>query len=123
MSSIADAQNATKRLYAVFEAETQTEDKTMDADMQDAVVVENGEFTWDSPPPAEKSKKKSGSKRQSVVAPVASAETQKVFGMKDVNLTIPMGQLTAIVGPVGMGKTSLLEAMIGEMRKISGTVK
>lgn len=101
LSSIADAQNAVRRLYAVFEAETQDADKTMDEHMQHAVIMEDGEFTWDSPPPqaAEKSKKKSGSSRQSaVITQAAVAEPQKVFGMKDVNLTIPMGQLTAIVG-------------------------
>ncbi|KAF9234112.1 ABC protein [Melanogaster broomeanus] len=33
-----------------------------------------------------------------------------------------MGQLTAIVGPVGSGKSSLLQGLIGEMRKVSGHV-
>ena len=142
MSSIADAQNAIKRLYAVFEAETQTEDNQVDHNLEDAVVIENGEFTWDSPPPQSEKTKKKSSKRVAVVPAAPGAEPQKVFSMKDVNMTIPMGQLTAIVGkfgfsgleyvvyinyvftgPVGMGKTSLLEAMIGEMRKLSGTVK
>ena len=142
LSSIADAQNAIKRLYAVFEAETQTEDNQVDHDLEDAVVIENGEFTWDSPPPQSEKTKKKSSKRVAVVPAAPGAEPQKVFSMKDVNMTIPMGQLTAIVGksgfsgleyvvyidyvftgPVGMGKTSLLEAMIGEMRKLSGTVK
>jgi ABC-type transporter Mla maintaining outer membrane lipid asymmetry ATPase subunit MlaF len=39
------------------------------------------------------------------------------------NLSIPRGQLVAIVGPVGTGKTSLLQGIIGEMRRTSGTVK
>ncbi|CAL1716557.1 unnamed protein product [Somion occarium] len=128
-SSIADAQNAVKRLHDVFEAETLIETKSIDEDMKDAVIIEHGEFTWDSPPPQALSTKKKGllggtktPKRQSTSTPNAGSE-MKVFSMKDVNLTIPEGQLTAIVGPVGTGKTSLLEAMIGEMRKVAGTVK
>lgn len=36
-----------------------------------------------------------------------------VFRLNDVNLDIPRGQLCAIVGPVGSGKSSLIQAMIG----------
>ncbi|KAJ3067662.1 hypothetical protein HDU99_003419, partial [Rhizoclosmatium hyalinum] len=42
--------------------------------------------------------------------------------LKNINLTIPKGSLTAIVGSVGSGKSSLLNAIIGEMRKVSGSV-
>ncbi|KAF9964056.1 hypothetical protein BGZ70_006999, partial [Mortierella alpina] len=41
----------------------------------------------------------------------------------DINLSIERSRLTAIVGRVGQGKTSLLSAMIGEMYKRSGSVK
>jgi len=37
-------------------------------------------------------------------------------------MTIPRGQLVAIVGSVGCGKTSLLQGLIGEMRKTSGSI-
>ncbi|MEW8547936.1 MAG: ATP-binding cassette domain-containing protein [Candidatus Thiodiazotropha sp.] len=32
------------------------------------------------------------------------------------------GQLYAVVGQVGAGKTSLISAVLGEMQKLSGTV-
>ena len=32
------------------------------------------------------------------------------------------GQLLAVVGQVGAGKTSLISAILGEMQKLSGTV-
>ncbi|KAG0214035.1 hypothetical protein BGX28_002901 [Mortierella sp. GBA30] len=41
----------------------------------------------------------------------------------DINLSIERSSLTAIVGRVGQGKSSLLSAMIGEMYKRKGTVK
>ncbi|PSR72964.1 hypothetical protein PHLCEN_2v11201 [Hermanssonia centrifuga] len=125
-SSIADAQNALNRLYGVFEAETLSETKIQDPKMDVAVSVVGGDFTWDSPPPeAAKAKKKGHTSKKQIAAPAANeGEVQeKIFNMKDVNMEIPMGQLTAIVGPVGTGKTSLLEAMIGEMRRTAGTVR
>jgi ABC-type multidrug transport system fused ATPase/permease subunit len=45
-----------------------------------------------------------------------------IFTLRDINMVIPRGQLIAIVGPVGTGKTSLLEGLIGEMRRTAGTV-
>lgn len=120
-SAIADAQNAVGRLYAVFDAETLTDTKVQDASMDVAIKVERGDFTWDAPPPEAATKKK-GKKDKAAPAGVAKVP-EKVFTLKDVNMEIPKGQLTAIVGPVGTGKTSLLEALIGEMRRTSGTVK
>ncbi|KAG9392412.1 ABC transporter transmembrane region [Carpediemonas membranifera] len=38
--------------------------------------------------------------------------------LHDVDLAIPRGKLTMVVGAVGAGKTSLLSAMLGEMRLI-----
>lgn len=42
--------------------------------------------------------------------------------LRDINLAIPRGQLTAICGPVGSGKSSLIQAMIGEMKRTRGSV-
>ncbi|KAK6292389.1 hypothetical protein J4Q44_G00369730 [Coregonus suidteri] len=42
--------------------------------------------------------------------------------LSDINICIPTGQLTMIVGQVGCGKSSLLLAMLGEMQTLSGKV-
>ena len=42
--------------------------------------------------------------------------------MKDVVLNIKRGKLTAIVGQVGSGKSSLLQAMLGEMEVRNGSI-
>ncbi|KZT29932.1 multidrug resistance-associated ABC transporter [Neolentinus lepideus HHB14362 ss-1] len=49
-------------------------------------------------------------------------EEEKPFELQDVELRIPNGSFVAIVGQVGTGKSSLLQAMIGEMRKTRGEV-
>ncbi|BBN10264.1 protein MpABCC8 [Marchantia polymorpha subsp. ruderalis] len=43
--------------------------------------------------------------------------------LQDINLQVPRGSLVAIVGKVGAGKTSILSAVLGEMPKVSGTVR
>ena len=42
--------------------------------------------------------------------------------LKNINMTVKKGNLTAIVGSVGCGKTSLISALLGEMEKIKGKV-
>ncbi|XP_036376337.1 ATP-binding cassette sub-family C member 9 isoform X4 [Megalops cyprinoides] len=59
-----------------------------------AVKVTNGSFTWGS----------------------------NLSTLSDINIRIPTGQLTMIVGQVGCGKSSLLLAMLGEMQTLSGKV-
>ncbi|XAR61328.1 Xenobiotic-transporting ATPase [Bertholletia excelsa] len=62
-----------------------------------AVQVKNGDFSWDD----------------------AGGEVV----VRDLNLEIRKGELVAIVGTVGSGKSSLLASLLGEMQKISGQVR
>ena len=41
----------------------------------------------------------------------------------DVDLVVPLGQLSAIVGPNGAGKSTLIKAALGLVPKASGTVR
>ncbi|TPX64351.1 hypothetical protein SpCBS45565_g05955 [Spizellomyces sp. 'palustris'] len=43
--------------------------------------------------------------------------------LQNINLTLPKGALIAIIGPVGSGKSSLLNALISEMRRTSGSIQ
>ncbi|GAM22415.1 hypothetical protein SAMD00019534_055900 [Acytostelium subglobosum LB1] len=42
--------------------------------------------------------------------------------LSNISMVAPKGKLTVIVGKVGEGKTSLVSALIGEIRKTSGTL-
>ncbi|EJY57511.1 AAEL017209-PA [Aedes aegypti] len=42
--------------------------------------------------------------------------------LKNINLAVKKGKLSAVVGSVGTGKSSLISALLGEMEKIKGTV-
>ncbi|KIL64510.1 hypothetical protein M378DRAFT_163292 [Amanita muscaria Koide BX008] len=134
-SSIADAANAISRLRGVFEAEVLGKTYEIDSDLDVALDVQNASWTWDAPPPdTDKGKKKSGKSgrksrpsssekkgRESTVDPI-NGQQDNVFEVQDVSLKIPRGKLVAVVGPVGSGKSSLLQGLIGEMRMTSGKV-
>ncbi|KAF7790029.1 hypothetical protein EIP86_000977 [Pleurotus ostreatoroseus] len=42
--------------------------------------------------------------------------------LEDVNLTVKKGELVGVMGRVGAGKTSLVSAIVGEMRRLDGEV-
>jgi ABC-type polysaccharide/polyol phosphate transport system ATPase subunit len=132
LSSIADAATASDRLRNIFEAETIGETLVANDEMDVAVRAEGASFTWDSPPlrpedPKKKSKgNKMGMKRgkpEATATPPPPIDDANIFKVSDIEIEIPRGQLVAIVGAVGMGKTSFLQGLIGEMRRISGKVE
>ncbi|KAK9303948.1 hypothetical protein QLX08_004533 [Tetragonisca angustula] len=61
------------------------------------LLIENGTFAWDL---------------ENIERPT----------LRNINLHVEQGQLIAVVGTVGSGKSSLLSALLGEMDKISGRV-
>ncbi|XP_068595961.1 ATP-binding cassette sub-family C member 8-like [Brachionichthys hirsutus] len=65
-----------------------------DMDQDICIKITSGYFTWTDGPPT----------------------------LSDVDIKVPFGKLTMIVGQVGCGKSSLLLAALGEMQRVSGTV-
>src|SRR6266404_126841 len=130
LSTITDARNAIGRLQECFTAEVISETLVQDPKLSHAVEVD-ASFTWDGPPPVlnekkeDKGKKKRHSDPPSKPAPVSEpkVDNEMLFKLKQINLRVPRGQLVSIVGAVGSGKTSLLQGLIGEMRKTQGSVR
>ncbi|ORY40364.1 P-loop containing nucleoside triphosphate hydrolase protein [Rhizoclosmatium globosum] len=89
-----------------------------------AIVCENASFLWDEwtgPREDDGHGSSSNEKKPFIVADSAiTLETQKAAFLKNVTLQIPKGTLCAIVGPVGAGKSSLVQALLGEMKSVGG---
>ncbi|CAD6187548.1 unnamed protein product [Caenorhabditis auriculariae] len=66
-------------------------------DNDDVINVSNATLTWDATEPTSSS-------------------------LTNLNFSVQRGQLITVVGRVGSGKTSLLQALLGEMEKVSGSV-
>mgnify|MGYP002662683424 CR=1 FL=1 len=43
--------------------------------------------------------------------------------MRDIDLSVPRGGITAVLGPSGSGKSTLLAALTGELVPAAGTVE
>ncbi|XP_034445063.1 ATP-binding cassette sub-family C member 8 isoform X2 [Hippoglossus hippoglossus] len=67
---------------------------TQDMDQDLCIKISSGYFTWTDGPPT----------------------------LTNVDINVPFGKLTMIVGQVGCGKSSLLLAALGEVQRVSGTV-
>jgi len=131
-SSITDAKNAVGRLQECFTAELISETLVQDLELKYAVEIDDASFTWDGPPPDLSEGKEDKGKRKSrsdfPASPVPISESKEVkeevlFKLKQINFRVQREQLVAIVGAVGSGKTSLLQGLIGEMRKTEGSVR
>lgn len=48
---------------------------------------------------------------------------RKIVALRDINLAIPAGTISAFVGPDGAGKTTLLRLMAGLLRADTGTIE
>lgn len=98
-----------------------------------AITITGGAFSW---PSAEAAAAPAPVKREKVIDDDADSidlekgadneESEEASGplpfLRDVNISIKRGSLTAVVGNVGSGKSSLLSAIIGEMMRVSGEV-
>ena len=68
-----------------------------------------------------------GTERLEVLHFQSKRSKSKVFESQlalcfSINLRIGGGQLVAVVGQVGAGKSSLISALLGEMEKLSGSI-
>ncbi|KZP16437.1 ABC protein [Athelia psychrophila] len=122
LASISDARNALARLEIVFRAELITGDQIkIDTAQALALEVKGAVFEWEEMyVPQEEDKKTEGTKEKG--AEEEPHAMRAPFKVEISDMRVPRGSLVAIVGPVGSGKSSLLQGLIGEMRRSAGHV-
>ncbi|KAL4261872.1 ATP-binding cassette transporter C [Pleurotus pulmonarius] len=142
LGSLSGAIVSFKRISTFLVAEELAEPYPMNADSKYAVDVD-GDFTWEiAEGIEEKTTKESAQIKEDTafdevkddqVLPVFATsekgeeleeveEDKMPYSLKGLKMRIQRGQFIAIVGRVGSGKSSVLQALIGEMRKTSGNV-
>ncbi|POS75365.1 ABC transporter [Diaporthe helianthi] len=136
-----DAWNSLKRIEEYLLLEEQADEATFKADAPNAVEMHDASFTWERTPtqedgPAPGRKLGGGNKPPAPIkekdSPQVSAEVddngstlveeREPFKLHDIGFEIGRNELVAVIGTVGSGKTSLLAALAGDMRRTSGEV-
>jgi ABC-type multidrug transport system ATPase subunit len=101
ITSIIEASVAVGRLTAFFTAEELQPDAVIlrgavDEQGDESISVKDGTFSWD--------------------------RYANRNALEDINFTAAKGELTCIVGRVGAGKSSFLQAILGDLWKVKGRV-
>ncbi|KAL8828283.1 MAG: hypothetical protein Q9191_002678 [Dirinaria sp. TL-2023a] len=139
IGQVTDAWASIGRIQDFMLAEEQYDDFIWNMERKDAVSMEHADFTWertvtqqsDKPRPPPKTFKKADKvteksrKSADFLEGTDSASTltsEEPFRLHDLNLSVERKELIAVIGGVGSGKSSLLAALAGDMRKTNGSV-
>ncbi|KIW01785.1 uncharacterized protein PV09_06957 [Verruconis gallopava] len=147
LGQVIDGIGSANRIQEFLLAEEAAQDIEFKYDMPTAIEIVGGDFTWERTPTQdtenEKSSRGPGSlkketaKKSSKDGKTASSSDNfggegldtastltenPPFQIRNVNLSIGRNELVAVIGSVGSGKSSLLAALAGDMRKTAGEV-
>ena len=146
IGQVVDAWSSIGRVQDFLIAEEQNDDFIWDMDGKNAVSMHNASFTWErnvtqdpdkkpGPPPkkgrskevkdAEKAAAKAGKPVDASNKGIDSASTlteAEPFKLNGLDFSVGRNELVAVIGGVGSGKSSLLAALAGDMRRTSGSV-
>lgn len=88
---------------------------TLSADQKGLIMIsfQTASFTW---------RAKSKFKSESSVTHVMTEVNSNQFVLKNISLNLMQGQLLGVCGMVGAGKSSLINAVLGELEPVDGSV-
>ncbi|CAD6264199.1 unnamed protein product [Miscanthus lutarioriparius] len=86
-----------------------------------AVKVQGGVFAWDVPADEEMKGNNNRRPHHDVAENGQGNGAELVTVLRGIDVEVRRGEITAVVGTVGSGKSSLLSCIMGEMHKLSGT--
>lgn len=119
IGQVTDAWNSLKRIEEYMLLEEQDDDALFDAGAEKAVEMRHASFTWERTPTQESDQPGNGKKAKEDDTSTLDEEREP-FKLHDMNFEIGRNELVAVIGGVGSGKTSLLAALAGDMRRTDG---
>ncbi|EEY18039.1 multidrug resistance-associated protein [Verticillium alfalfae VaMs.102] len=143
LGQVVDAWSSVKRIQEFLLAEEQEEDVVRKPDGKHALEMHAADFTWERTPTqdadkvadatkgandtktmseTEKSGQRPPSAGDSSGGSTLIEEEREPFKLQGMDFQIHRNELVAVIGTVGSGKSSLLAALAGDMRKTSGEV-
>lgn len=135
IGQVTDAWTSLKRIQEFLLAEEAEEEVEWRPDGDKAVEMHDASFTWERTPTQETDEVAASKvKKEEVKETKETKETKEkddtstlvdepeAFKLQDLNFSIDRHELVAVIGSVGSGKSSLLAALAGDMRKTSGEV-
>ncbi|KAK7954832.1 hypothetical protein PG996_015635 [Apiospora saccharicola] len=129
IGQVVDAWQSLQRCEQFLLSEEQEDEAVIKPDLDVAVQVNDANFTWERTTTQDPDKAKANATKKGKTAPPPSSddtstlvEEREPFKLHGLNFEIGRNELIAVIGGVGSGKTSLLSALAGDMRKTSGEV-
>ena len=139
LGQVIDAWSSVKRIQEFLLEEEAKEEAIWEPKGEYALELKNASFTWEKTQNVKnelndgpKGKATGGSPRAdspqerrstNYTRPVVDyGEKETPFQISDLNLQIGRNELVAVIGTVGSGKSSLLAALAGDMRRTTGDV-
>lgn len=116
IGQMADAITCLKRVEEFLLAEEHQEDVTWEVNGDIGIVAKKASFTWERT--VDSQKDSMSTEKAKIDNDEKSASGSSMI--RDLSLIVGRNELLAVVGTIGSGKTSLLSALAGELRKTSG---
>ncbi|KAH8655837.1 P-loop containing nucleoside triphosphate hydrolase protein [Xylariales sp. PMI_506] len=111
-----DAYASIHRIQRFLMAEESTDDTQYDPESDSAILVRDATFTW------EETAQTKACEGSDTASSEGSESADKPFQIPHLNLSLGRKELIAVIGSVGSGKSSLLAALAGDMRRTDGSV-
>lgn len=136
IGQVTDAWSSVGRIQEFLLSEEREEDAIFEPDLPSAVEMVHASFTWERTPTQDttgavassggKGKKDAAKEPKRPASSDEDASTlveeREPFKLQDLDFQIGRNELVAVIGSVGSGKSSLLAALAGDMRKTDGDV-
>ncbi|KAF2970803.1 hypothetical protein GQX73_g2838 [Xylaria multiplex] len=132
LGQASDAWSSLKRIENFMLEEEREEGIVWEPEGEYAIELRGASFTWEKTQKQEKAegqvaakgkdgKPKTDSDKSGTLESNASSDNEREpFKLQDVNFKAGRNELIAVIGTVGSGKSSLLAALAGHMRKTDG---